>query len=134
FVSTLAQRLRAGQKLRIDRQRRVTPTWTRALARQLAVLVDSGEYGTYHATCQGETTWHDFAQATCQIAEELGRPLPRTFEGVATAALMNASPAPRPAMSVLDNRMLRLRGLGRMPPWRDALRDYLTELAAHGLI
>jgi dTDP-4-dehydrorhamnose reductase len=130
FVSTLAARLFAGQKLTIDRERRVTPTWVRALARQLIVLCTSGEGGTYHATCDGETTWHEFAEATCQIAEALGRPLSHSWQPVATAELR--SPAPRPAMSVLDNRMLRLRGLYQMPPWRAALSDYLAEIVAHG--
>lgn len=133
FASTLVDRLRRGQKLSLDRERRVSPTWSRALARQLVVLCESGHHGTYHATCEGATTWYEFAETACRIAAELGRPLTRSFEPVATAALAAAAEgpvAPRPAMSILDNRMLRLRGLHRMPPWQAALRDYLIEFFA----
>lgn len=132
FVSTLVQRLRAGQALKIDAERRVTPTWSRALSRQLIRLCLGFQPGVYHATCGGETTWVGYAQATCAIAAELGRPLPQTFEAVATAALRSA--APRPAMSVLESRMLRLRGIYVMPEWQGALREYLTELAERGLL
>ncbi|MCS6913646.1 MAG: dTDP-4-dehydrorhamnose reductase [Myxococcales bacterium] len=130
FVSTLVRRLRAGERLRVDRQRRVSPTWCRALARQLVVLAASGETGLYHAVCSGETTWAGFAETACALAEEMGRPLRRTFEAVDSDAL--PAPAARPQMSVLECRMLRMRGLYQMPPWQTALRDYLLELVRHG--
>ncbi len=132
FFSTMVSRLQSGQALRIDRQRQVSPTWVRPLSRQLVALCEHGEYGLYHATCQGQTTWHAFAELLCHVANELGRPLPMRFEGVDTSALPTA--APRPAMSVLDCRLLRLRGLLTMPSWDDALRGYLQELLAYNLL
>jgi dTDP-4-dehydrorhamnose reductase len=130
FFSTLVSRLRQGQTLRIDRERQVSPTWVRPLARQLIALCEQGEYGIYHATCQGQTTWYDFAVRMCALAAEIGRPLPPQFSGVPTEAL--GAPAPRPAMSVLNCRVLRLRGLLAIPTWEEALRGYLAELLAHG--
>ena len=130
FFSTLASRLRAGQVLRLDCERQVSPTWTRALAQQLIVLCERGEHGVYHATCQGQTTWHGFATALCEEAEALGFALPRHFTAVPSGELPTL--AARPAMSLLDPHMLRLRGLLRIPTWRDALRGYLHELIAAG--
>jgi len=130
FFSTLVSRVRQGQTLRIDRQRQVSPTWVRPLARQLIALCEHGEYGIYHATCQGQTTWYDFAVRLCALAAELGSPLPPQFSGVLTETL--GAPASRPAMSVLNCRMLRLRGLLTMPAWEEALRGYLAELLSHG--
>lgn len=132
FFSTMVARLQQGQALRIDRCRQVSPTWVRPLSHQLVALCEHGEYGMYHATTQGQTTWFDFAQTLCHLANELGRPLPMRFEGVDSAALPTA--APRPAMSVLDCRLLRLRGLLNMPTWEDALRGYLKELLAYNLL
>ena len=130
FFSTLITRLRAGQKLHVDCERLVSPTWTRALAQQLIVLCERGEHGIYHATCQGQTTWYGFATALCEEAAALGIELPRTFTPVASSELPTV--AIRPAMSLLEPHMLRLRGLLRIPPWRDALRSYLHELMAAG--
>jgi len=130
FVSSLVRRLQAQQPLRIDHQRIAAPTWNRALARQLITLCERGEHGIYHATSAGETTWHGFAEALCDEAAALGRDLPRTFVGVSTSEL--AAPAARPRYSLLDCRMLRLRGLLKLPPWRDGLRAYLTELLIQG--
>jgi dTDP-4-dehydrorhamnose reductase len=130
FFSTLVARLVAGQSLKLDRERQVSPTWTRALAQQLIALCERGEHGIYHATCQGHTTWYDFACALVDEAAALGRELPRSFIGVASSELPTV--AARPAMSLLDPHMLRLRGLLRMPAWRDALRGYLQELMAGG--
>lgn len=128
FFSTMLDRLRRGQALSVDRQRRVTPTWVRALSRQLIALCERGEYGVYHATCAGETTWFEFAQELYTEAKKRGADLPDppTFQGVPSSALV--TPAPRPAMSVLDCRMLRARGLYQMPSWRDALHGYLDEV------
>ncbi len=130
FVSSLVSRLRAGQTLRIDRERLTAPTWNRLLARQIITLCERGEHGVYHATSQGSTTWYGFAEALCDEAAALGRDLPRTFVGVTTSEL--AAPAARPRSSLLDCRMLRLRGLMKLPPWREALRAYLTELLIQG--
>ena len=132
FVSSLVSRLRAGQTLRIDRERLTAPTWNRLLARQIITLCERGEHGVYHATSQGATTWYGFAEALCDEAAALGRDLPRTFVGVTTSEL--AAPAARPRLSLLDCRMLRLRGLMKLPPWREALRAYLTELLIQGEI
>jgi len=130
FFSTLVQRMRQGQTLRVDRERQVSPTWVRPLSRQLIALCEHGEHGIYHASCQGQTTWYDFAVRLCALAAEIGRPLPPQFTGVPTEAL--AAAAPRPHMSVLNCRVLRLRGLLCMPTWEDALRAYLAELLEHG--
>jgi len=38
--------------------------------------------------------------------------------------------APRPRRAILDNRMLRLRGLDLLPDWQSAARAYLRSEAA----
>ncbi|HVV52062.1 MAG TPA: sugar nucleotide-binding protein, partial [Polyangia bacterium] len=57
FPSTVVRRLRAGETLRADRDRRVSPTWVREPARVSAALARTAFYGLYHCTAQGETTW-----------------------------------------------------------------------------
>jgi dTDP-4-dehydrorhamnose reductase len=124
FPSTLVRRLRAGERLRVDAERRVSPTWVREVADVSVALADTPHHGLYHCTAQGETTWADFARA---VAGELGLP-DAPIEPVSDAGL--ALPARRPRRAVLDNRMLRLRGLDRLSPWDRALRGYVRECLA----
>jgi dTDP-4-dehydrorhamnose reductase len=125
FPSTMVRRLRAGETLRVDRDRRASPTWVREPARLSAALARSEHFGLYHCTAQGETTWAEFAR---RIAAHLG--LPETsVEPVPTAALREA--APRPRRAILDNRALRAQGLATLSAWQDGLAAYLAEEAGH---
>ncbi|HVT06695.1 MAG TPA: dTDP-4-dehydrorhamnose reductase [Polyangia bacterium] len=127
FPSTLVRRLRAGDALRVDAERRVSPTWVREVAAVSIALAPTSHYGLYHCTAHGETTWADFARA---LARELGLPHAR-IEPVSDANLGLA--ARRPRRAVLDKRMLRLRGLdGLLSPWEQALRAYVAEETGDG--
>ena len=96
-----------------------TPTYTRALAKQLRLLAEKGNPGLYHATCQGACSWFDFAQA---IFEETGTDVKLT----PTTSAEFQSTVRRPAYSVLENRYAQSQGLDIMPAWRDALKEYLV--------
>lgn len=98
-----------------------TPTYARALARQLRVVAERGAPGMYHATCNGECSWYEFARAIFDATGVTTPLLP------ATAADF-PSPVKRPRYSVLQNRRLQEQGLDIMPHWRDALAQYLATL------
>jgi dTDP-4-dehydrorhamnose reductase len=102
----------------VDDQRG-SPTSAPALARQLLALVATEAFGTYHATCQGEGTWYDFAGLILQKAG-LGVEVQPCDTGE------YPRPAPRPANSVLENRMLKLEGLDLMPEWRSEFGEFWT--------
>jgi dTDP-4-dehydrorhamnose reductase len=101
----------------VVRDQRGTPTSTLALAPQLLALAATEAFGTYHATCQGETTWYDFARL---ILETAGLTAPVT--PCTTGEFPR--PAPRPANSVLENLLLQVAGLDLMPPWEAAFRQF----------
>ncbi len=123
FSSRLRGLIEAGAPLKIDAERRVQPTWARAAARQIAVLLRSELYGTYHVSCKGSSSWAEFAR---HIAARLG--VSPGWEEVATASL--GAPAARPVNSLFKHRMLALRGLDIMPGWSVAADEYLAEEAA----
>ncbi len=120
FPSTIVRRLRAGETVRADKDRMGSPTWVREVSRVSAALARTELFGTYHCTSQGETSWAAYAQFA---AEALGLPASRV-EGLPTSAL--PMKAPRPRRAILDNRMLRLRGLDGMSTWQDALRGFIA--------
>ncbi|MBC8132127.1 MAG: dTDP-4-dehydrorhamnose reductase [Deltaproteobacteria bacterium] len=120
FPSTILSRLLAGQTVRADRDRVGTPTWVHDVASVSGALAHTEHFGLYHCTSAGETTWADYARF---IASELGLSDDRV-QALPTADLP-AMRAPRPRRAVLDNRMLRLRGLDSMPDWRVAARAFI---------
>jgi len=123
FPSTIVRRLRAGETVRADRDRLGSPTWVREVVRASAALARTEHYGLYHCTSQGETTWADFARFAAGL---LGVPESRV-EALPTAAL--PLKAPRPRRAILDNRMLRLRGLDTLPSWQDGARAFVASEA-----
>lgn len=76
--------------------------------------------GTFHLTCEGETSWCGFAR---EIFRQRG--IDQRVTPCTTAEFPR--PAPRPANSRLEKQMLRLCGLPPMPGWRDALREFLDK-------
>lgn len=118
FVSLMLHLAETRGEVRVVTDEVTTPTYTVALAEQVAVLARKGRPGLYHAACQGACSWHAFARA---IFELTGRDVPVRE---ATRADF-PSPVRRPAYSALDNARLREAGLDRMPPWREALEAYL---------
>lgn len=98
----------------------VSPTYAGALARQIKLMAEKAEPGLYHATCNGECSWHDFAKA---IFDET-----RT-----TVTLLEAKASDFPAVvkrpdySVLQNKRLQDQRLDVMPHWRHGLLEYLAE-------
>ncbi|RPI81733.1 MAG: hypothetical protein EHM42_10240 [Planctomycetaceae bacterium] len=95
-----------------------TPTSASDLASAITDLLATSQFGLYHATNQGSTTW-------CGLAREIFR---QTGSGVEVIPITSAdfgARARRPAYSVLNGTRLA-RVLGRsLPPWQDALAHYL---------
>ena len=83
-------------------------------------IADSHDYGIYHGTCEGMTSWCEFAKKIFSLAQ-----LPVTVIPVTTDEYP-ASVAKRPAFSVLENKKLNEQGTYRMKHWEDALVEYMT--------
>jgi dTDP-4-dehydrorhamnose reductase len=120
FPSTILRRLRAGETVRADRDRIGSPTWVSSVVTASAALARTEHFGLYHCTANGETSWADYASF---LAAELGLP-PSRVTAVPTNELKLR--AARPRRSVLDNRMLRLRGLDTMGDWQSQARAFLA--------
>jgi dTDP-4-dehydrorhamnose reductase len=123
FVDTMLRLAASGQVIQVVEDQVLTPTHTGDLALQIARLAGTDAYGTYHATCQGECSWHDFA---AEIFRQAGLDPP--LEPQTTAQAGRA--ARRPPYSVLENRGLQRVGIDVMPGWREALANYLSARAA----
>lgn len=95
------------------------PTHTVDLSRKLIQLLDTTLYGIYHVTNSGWCNWARLAEKTLQLAgihSMTIKPIP---------ADSYPSPTRRPSYSVLQHYALQLQGLDDMPPWEQALADYI---------
>lgn len=117
FITAILARARSGQDLLVVDDQRGTPTSAAALAPQILALAETRAFGTYHATCQGETTWYQFALLILERAGLKAKVRPCTTEEF-------PRPARRPVNSVLENRLLQLEGLDLMPSWQEAYNRF----------
>jgi len=114
FVSSILERARAGEPLRVVNDQRGSPTWTADLASVILRLLECrAPAGVYHAANSGEATWYDLACAALRCAGLSAPVLPVTTSDM-------ASPAPRPRYSVLDCSATAAI-VGPIPHWRSAL-------------
>ena len=122
FVDLMIKLSGERDELRVD-QFRMAPTGTAALAENMHALLLTDAFGVYHVSCQGETTWYQFAQA---ILERIGSkarvtPVPNDYYPTTFT---------RPESTYLINARLQALGLDRMPSWEQALEDYLASKSA----
>ena len=120
FVELMLRLAREGKPIKVVDDQRLTPTYTVDVAHQIAALIETGRYGLYHATSQGDCTWYEFAAEIFRqsgLTPDLGRARTGDFGEKAT----------RPAYSVLENKALQSSGLDQMRPWHEALGAYLKE-------
>lgn len=98
----------------------VSPTYTYDLAKQIALLVKTDEFGLYHATAEGSCSWYEFAKEIFKVTG-----IPVKLEAV-TSNTYNAK-AKRPIYSVLENEKLKKIGIHSMQDWHIGLKEYLKE-------
>lgn len=120
FVRTMLRLAKERDTISVVNDQFGSPTSALELARMILHIVDSGEYGIYHGTCEGVTSWYEFAKTIFSLAKADVKLLPVTTEEY-TAAI-----AKRPAYSVLENAKLNSQGSYRMKPWEDALKEYMN--------
>jgi dTDP-4-dehydrorhamnose reductase len=123
FVGAILKVARERDRLTVVADQRGCPTCTHDLAPELWRIANEGSGGLYHASSNGECSWHEFALEIVKRAGLATRVDPITTE---TWNATKPGSAPRPAYSVLGKRRLEA-GLGnRFPDWRAALAGFLA--------
>lgn len=105
-----------GEEITIPTDQYGSPTSAMDLARIILHLIDTNEYGTYHATCRGNCSRFEFAQEILKLA---GKSV--VLKPVSSAEISSV----RPTYAVLDNFILRIIDVYEMPTWQKSLREYL---------
>lgn len=121
FIKTMLRLSETNDTVRVVGDQFGTPTSTKELAKAIAYLLPTQNYGLFHATCEGSTNWADFTRKIFELTGKDTKVTSITTEEFGAAA-------PRPAYSVLENFMFNITTDFKFAQWEDALVEYLKEL------
>ena len=131
FVKIMLRLAQERDSLKVVADQQGSPTAAADLAEAILRIVQHigvGQeipWGTYHYCGAGSTTWHGFAEAIVKLAAPvLGRSIP--VVPITTAEY--PTPVRRPTNSILDCTRIRQQFDIRPRPWRESLKEVVTEL------
>ncbi|MCS4248388.1 dTDP-4-dehydrorhamnose reductase [Pseudomonas sp. BIGb0164] len=130
FLLTMQRLLPEKPQMRIVADQIGAPTWAGSIANSTRALIERwqagqpGDWGIYHLTAQGETSWFGFAQAIGEHLKAQGKACAE-LEAIPSSAY--PTPAKRPLNSRLDCSRLQQQWQVSQPLWQDALRECLAQ-------
>ena len=116
FVKTMLKLGQERKELKIIADQIGTPTYAIDLAELILNIIKAGnnQYGVYHYSNEGVTSWYDFAKGIFDIAQLPVKVFPIRTEEYPT-------PAARPKFSVMDKSKIKNTFNINIPYWRDSL-------------
>ncbi len=133
FYKTMLNLSEQRDELNVVNDQLGSPTYAGSIASATKQLIDivieqgtipADQRGVYHFTCQGQTSWAEFARAIF-VENEISK---MKVEGIPSSEY--PTPAKRPAFSVLNNKKL-LDNFGvSLPHWGTALSQCAVETKA----
>lgn len=124
FIKTMLRLGKERKEVSVVNDQIGSPTYTYDLARLCVDMIQTKEYGTYHATNEGICSWYEFACAIFKQAkmDVIVHPVDST---------QFPTRAVRPKNSRMNQTELDKHGFTRLPSWQDALERYLDTLDHH---
>lgn len=126
FMSRLLKETQTKSVIQVPNDQISSPTSARALADFVVSLLESTEYGIYHASCEGSCTRYEFAKTILEMAGI-------TNVTIEPGLLENIGKPSEVRCTLLRNLMMEMTGIYRMPHWRDALQEYIDSHEWEGL-
>ncbi len=121
FVKAMLGKAATDDKVRVVGDQVGSPTSASELARAIAYLLPTENYGLFHGTCEGDCSWADFAREIFRLAG-------KNTEVEAITTQEYGAAAARPAYSILDNYMFKLTSDFMFADWHDAISEYIKEI------
>lgn len=123
FVKTMLKLGAERDELNIIADQVGTPTYAIDLANAIFDIIESGstQYGVYHYSNEGVTSWFDFAKTIFDISHTSVKANPIPGSAYPTKAI-------RPAFSVMDKSKIKTTFNMAIPYWRDSLVKCIEKL------
>lgn len=120
-----------NETLSIVDDRIASPSYTRDLAKGLIpLLFDETTTGLLHLCNSGSCTWQEWGQFCVDCAIECGVEVKTREVGALKMEEIFGNRANRPRYTVLSTRKYETLTGRTLPPWQDAVREYIRERVA----
>jgi len=110
----------SSRELKVVNDQYGSLTWSYTLARQIGILLDSDFRGIAHTTSEGYSTWYEAAR---YFLDKMG--VAYAMRPCTTAEY--PTPATRPANSILENQVLKEKGICVFPDWREDINTFVDK-------
>lgn len=122
FLKTIVNKIQNNESLKIITSQTGTPTSCNNLAEFIFKLIESrtSNFGIYHFTDKGQTTWYHFALQICKSFNDYNCDSIEAINSFNSKAL-------RPKYSILDNSK-RLGVLRERPLWKECVDKTVAQL------
>lgn len=120
FIKTMQRLGNEHDELNIIHDQVGSPTYTAHLAPLLVDMIETDQYGIYHATNEGYCSWYEFAAEIFKQSQ-----LDVTLHPITTDQYKTK--AKRPLNSKMSKQKLSDYGFHRLPTWQEALKNYLNQ-------
>ncbi|MEW5922628.1 MAG: dTDP-4-dehydrorhamnose reductase [Candidatus Zixiibacteriota bacterium] len=129
FVTTMLRLMKERTDITVVADQIGTPTWTFDLATVIISIIEQKyiNYGIYHYSNRGETTWFEFACEIQRQAKYLGL-LTHDCHITPISSEQYFSKVKRPAWSVLSKEKIIKNFRINPPEWKMSLSFFLNEL------
>lgn len=121
FVKTMLRLAQSRSELSVVDDQIGSPTFTADLAPLLCDMIETEEYGLYHATNEGLCSWAELAETVFRLSGKNVK-----VNHVSTEQY--PAKAARPRNSRLDKSSLSEHGFSRLPAWEQSLARFLETL------
>jgi dTDP-4-dehydrorhamnose reductase len=122
FVRKIMDKIMSGEnRIKVVNDKFGSITYAKDLLRGIKELIKTDRFGVYHMTNGGMHSRYDIAKEMVNI---LGK---SNIEIIPVASDEFPLPAPRGHSEALENHNLKLLGLNQMRPWKEALKEYMTQ-------
>lgn len=126
FVKTMLGLSETHDRVTVVGDQFGSPTSASELAKVIAYLLPTDNFGLFHGTCEGITSWADFTREIYRLAGKTTEVVTVTtdeYEKNTTGIV-----APRPSYSVLENYMLKLTTNYMFADWEKAIAEYIQSM------
>lgn len=143
FVFTMMRLMQEKPQIKVVSDQFGTPTYAKDLARAILTFVklckaqNLPDFGFYHFTNEGKTSWHLFAKEIYNLAKNanlIKRADNTDCEVLPCTTDEYPTPAERPQYSVLSKQKMQSVLDWTIPEWKESLQNFIQSLKTQGFI